>query len=801
MLSKSFTDSIIKQDFSMEVGKMKIQKRIISLIIVMCLVLPISNIFIISVNADTADSKIKNIIFMIPDGGGMTAFNMSDAVKQAGGFDRTKYPNATIVDKGPMTIKEYWVGAEKTNNALNRLTDSAAAGTALATGNKTLNNYIGINDNKVPVANLLEASQFVGKNTGIVVTYEWTNATPAAFSAHDISRTNAKTMSEQIVNQEIDVVLGGIDSAFSGESWFTDESLKSKGYNLVKSRNDLKNVAKGDRIWGKFPGVLYYDATKNSTTPTLAEMTEVAITALDDDNENGFFLMVEGSAIDGGGHTNSAEKMIGDYIAFDAACKVAIDYAKERNDTIVLIAPDHDTGGMYWHESDLGSIVSQIQSGSSEVTGLKWKGTGHTDWDGGIFMYVPDGVSYPDGIDTAKKDVAYSEFAETNFIKAKTNLIENTELPKYLAKFINVDLDQLSKELFVDISEYGEYNSSTEIFKFRTAEGHSAQIKRNEAKALIDGIEVDLNGEIAVLIEDRFYVPKRLYSQISEYIHVEDVDVMSMGVYDEVSETFTFTDYNASIKRNSNILVVNGMKVDLGEDVAIYMAGQFRIPKKAFEVIQKISAGVSEFKIVADYNKMSVDVSGYIPASNRAISILVLKSESASKEELSIDDIIMVGETASEFNGDFSFDFVVGENQLGSKYTFKMNYTDSPSKTPITKDFTFQNTIPAMLVETANGDEVMYMDQLRAGDDLKIKLSGFDFSDDFQGAIIVSQCDGDDKLVEASVLPVSGGSVEIGTEIEESVTVTEGIKTIKVMYWNWSTLAPVFGKYTIKSKE
>ena len=778
---------------------MKMQKRIISLIIVMCLVF--TNILIVSVNADTADSKIKNIIYMIPDGGGMTAFNMSDAVKQAGGFNRTKYPNATPVEKGPMTIKEYWVGAEKTNNALNRLTDSAAAGTALATGNKTLNNYIGINDKKVPVANLLEASQSVGKNTGIVVTYEWTNATPAAFSAHDISRTNAKTMSEQIVNQGIDVLLGGTDSAFSGESWFTDESFKSKGYNLVKSRNDLKSVAKGDRIWGKFPGVLYYDATKNSSTPTLAEMTEAAITALNDDNENGFFLMVEGSAIDGGGHTNSAIKMIGDYIAFDAACKVAIDFAKDRNDTIVLIAPDHDTGGMYWDETDLDSIVSQIQSGSSGVTGLNWTGTGHTDWDGGIFMYVPTGVSYPDGIDPSNKDIAYSEFAETNFIRAKTNLIENTELAKYLAKFINVDLNKLSEDLFVDISDFGEYNNSTEIFKFRTAEGHSAQIKRNEAKALIDGIEVDLNGEIAVLIEDRFYVPKRLYSQISEYIHGEDVDVMSMGVYDEATETFTFNDYNARIKKNSNILVVNGIKVDLGEDVATYVLGQFRIPKKAIEVIQRFSSGVAEFKIVADYNQKSVDISGYIPASNSSIGILALKSESASKEELSIDDVIMVGETISEFNGDFSFDFVVDENQLGSQYTFKMNYVDSISKTPITKDFTFKNTIPTMLLETVNGDEIMYMDQLRAGDDLKIKLSGFDFSDDFQGAIIVSQCDEDDKIVDVSVLPVSGGSVEIGTEIEKTVKVTEGVKTIKVMYWNWSTLAPVFGKYTIKSKE
>jgi len=339
--------------------KTKIKNGIIGMIIIVSLLL--TNTSFVSADTDTADSKIKNIIFMIPDGGGMTAFNMSDAVKQAGGIDRTNYPYSTPIEKGHMNIKEYWVGAEKTNNVLDKLTDSAAAGTALSTGNKTMNNYIGIDKDKVPVANILEASQHVGKNTGIVVTYEWTNATPAAFSAHDISRNNAATMSEQIVNQDIDVVLGGTSSAFSSKAWFTDEYLKSKGYDIVTSKEDLKDVAAGDGIWGKFSGNLYYDVStaRVSGIPTLAEMTTAAITALDDENENGFFLMVEGSAVDGGGHSNNARCMVGDFMAFDAACKVAIDFAKNRNDTIVLIAPDHDTGGMYWDWTNMTPIYGK----------------------------------------------------------------------------------------------------------------------------------------------------------------------------------------------------------------------------------------------------------------------------------------------------------------------------------------------------------------------------------------------------------------------------------------------------------
>jgi len=732
----------------------------------------------------------------------MTAFNMSDAVKQAGGIDRTNYPYSTPIEKGPMNIKEYWVGAEKTNNALGKLTDSAAAGTALSTGNKTINYYIGIDKDKVPVANILEASQHVGKNTGIVVTYEWTNATPAAFSAHDISRDNAATMSEQIVNQNIDVVLGGTSGAFSSKAWFTDESLKSKGYDIVTSKDDLKDVAAGDRIWGKFSGNLYYDVSTSRTSgiPTLAEMTTAAITALDDENENGFFLMVEGSAVDGGGHSNNARCMVGDFLAFDAACKVAIDFAKKRDDTIVLIAPDHDTGGMYWNASDLDSIVSQIKSGSSTPTGLKWTGTGHTTWHGGIFIYAPEGVSYPDGIDPAKKDVALSEFAQTNYVTAKTNLIENTDIAKYLAKFVGVDLDKLSEELFIDASEMGTYDSSTEIFKFRTINGHSAQIKRNEAKALVDGKEVDLNGEVAVCIEDKFYVPNSLYSVVSDYIESNLVDVTSLGVYNEATGEFVFTDYDAVIKRDSGILVINGNSIDMGEETARYIGGKFLIPQKALETIQRISAGEEKLQIVADYNKRSVEVSGYIPASKSYISMIAIKSESASKEELIIDDFILMDQTTSEYNGDFATVFYVNKDKVSGNYMFRMNYNENTSGNSISNEFSFKNTIPTMLVETENGDEVMYMDQLKSGDIFKVKLSGFDFVDDFQGAVIVAQYNQNDVLVATNVFPAIGGSVDIGDEFEESVAVTDGIKTIKVMYWDWTNKIPVYGKYTIHSK-
>ncbi len=190
------------------------------------------------------------------------------------------------------------------------------------------------------------------------------NATPAAFSAHDISRANMTVMSEQIVNQGIDVVLGNTHTAFSDKKWFMDSALYERGYKIIKDKDSLKSVKPGDRIWGKLPAA-YYDVERAESTPNIAELTEAAIIALNDENENGFFLMVEGSAVDGGGHSNNVVNNVGEYLAFDAACKVAIEFSKSRNDTIVVIAPDHDTGGLYYNYEDLNKIVQDVQFGIS----------------------------------------------------------------------------------------------------------------------------------------------------------------------------------------------------------------------------------------------------------------------------------------------------------------------------------------------------------------------------------------------------------------------------------------------------
>jgi len=156
---------------------------------------------------------IKNVIFMIPDGGGFALYDFANAVKEAGGFDDESFQDlskySTKITKNSMYLKDYLIGTETTHSLINSVTDSAAAGTALSSGYKTINGYIGVDGKGVPHATILEAAQLAGKRAGIVATYPWAHATPAAFTAHNISRSNVTTLSEQIFNQGLDVVLGG----------------------------------------------------------------------------------------------------------------------------------------------------------------------------------------------------------------------------------------------------------------------------------------------------------------------------------------------------------------------------------------------------------------------------------------------------------------------------------------------------------------------------------------------------------------------------------------------------------------
>ena len=155
-------------------------RKILALLLTLMMVM--SSFAITATTASAATPQIKNIIFMIPDGGSMVPFYLADAVKQAGGIKSSVAPYATKQTVNKMYMKDYLIGAQKTYCADNAVTDSAAAGTALAGGYKTNTYHIGLKPDMTPRANVLEAAQSVGKKVGMVATFEF-SLVPQVFSS------------------------------------------------------------------------------------------------------------------------------------------------------------------------------------------------------------------------------------------------------------------------------------------------------------------------------------------------------------------------------------------------------------------------------------------------------------------------------------------------------------------------------------------------------------------------------------------------------------------------------------------
>lgn len=482
----------------------------------------------------TSQKKIKNIIYMIPDGGGFPAYEIAKAVKEAGGmtaaYQSSGFNGTKITEENKhMYLTDYLAGSVSTASNNNETTDSAAAGTALSTGTKTNNGYIGVNANYKPEANILELAQLEGKSTGIIATsYEY-DATPASFVSHTGNRGNYNEMIEQMKYSGINLVFGaGINySEYTGGN--QSDEIEKAGYTLVATENEMKNVAKNAKedakVWGTFHAKSHHfpydykygskydgidDTAKN--TPTLAEMTENAIKILSKDKD-GFFLMVEGSKVDYGGHRGKVQEIASEYIAFDEAFKSALEYAKKRTDTMIVVVADHNTGlNSAPKGSSLVSVVSAIQKGDNYAD-LNWaKGSGskypHTSADVGLFLYLPEGVERINGSSAEKisvKDAAHYK-------------IDNTQIAPYLASLISdTTLKEATNRLYIDVTNKGTYRNG--IFKFKEK---NAEVKINTDQVTINNISESLNGELSLYINGKVYVSKQVLDKIGETVAVGD---------------------------------------------------------------------------------------------------------------------------------------------------------------------------------------------------------------------------------------------------------------------------------------
>lgn len=367
---------------------------------------------------NTAYTDPKNIIYMIGDG---TGFNIIEAAENV-------YHESLYMEKLAMNYIPY-LTHQTTYSATNNITDSAAGGTALATGYKTANGAVAVDAEKRedPYKTVLEVAAEKGMSTGIVVTKQVTDATPAAFSSHAYERGDFDTIAEQqtekLISGELDLLMGG------GSLYFDDDYCIENGVNYTTKKAELANVT--------LPVLGLYDLdvmdTYDEAQPTLAEMTDRAIELLSED-ENGFFLMVEGSQIDSYNHDNELEGATHEVYEFDKAITVALEFAVNNPDTLIIITADHETGGLY----------IPIQPTPNNINkGHQYTSTGHTERAVPVYA-LGAGV---------EEDLS--------------GILENTDIAAYVASLLGEDdfgkksvhhtlIDETNKSVITDANSFAE---------------------------------------------------------------------------------------------------------------------------------------------------------------------------------------------------------------------------------------------------------------------------------------------------------------------------------------------------------
>lgn len=226
-----------------------------------------------------------------------------------------------------------------------KITDSAASATAIGSGHSTHNGALGVDENGIPVQSILEMGKDNGKSVGLIASSSITHATPAAFYAHVGHRDSAELIAKQFVNSNIDFVAAG------GYRYFCQRSDGCNYLDTLKARGvivDTTGLMHGLSIQKPYTFLSATDSLlsmRNGRGNFLPEATAIALDYLSQNEDKGFFLMVEGSQIDWACHQNDPQRVIDEVRDFDNAIGVALDYAIKDGKTLVIVTGDHETGG------------------------------------------------------------------------------------------------------------------------------------------------------------------------------------------------------------------------------------------------------------------------------------------------------------------------------------------------------------------------------------------------------------------------------------------------------------------------
>ena len=531
-------------------------------------------VFIFSSTCRAAHAGAKNVIVLIADG-----------------CSSEQYTFARWFKGAPLSLDAIRVGAVKTYIADSVVADSAPAASAFATGVRTSDKFISVGPRADtistvskppedlqyrPLATVLEGAKLMHKATGIVCTSRITHATPAAFVSHTASRKQEDDIMEQLLHQNLDVVFGGgrgglLSDSNKGEAGKNDNPgtlLRKEGYLLVGTRDEMANLDSG-KVFGLFSEdhmAAEVDREQlGPKEPKLSEMTRKAIDILSQDPD-GFFLMVEGSQIDWACHANDPAHLLGDLLAYEEAVGVALDFARNNGQTLVLALSDHNTGGFSIGNYRTSSTYSQMTPESLLDPFRKMNASAQTMWG------MIEGIQTPEtvmdviqkswGLDVTKKDAQK--------ILSLAGLYKPYKMPYYA-------IGEVVCPGYTNVgwTTHGHTGGDVPLFAFGPG----------SPKGLVDGPEIAgiCAGAMGFDLAD---INRRLFVEAGKAIAGAIVEING-GETENPFVTIDFKGKHFELPVNRNMLTVDGKTTRL-EGLVIYapQTNKTYIPRQAVNIIR-----------------------------------------------------------------------------------------------------------------------------------------------------------------------------------------------------------------------
>lgn len=429
--------------------------------------------------AETLSSQVKNIIMMIGDGMGPQQVGLlEDYIKRA-----PSNPYAGKDSALSIFAKEGNMALSMNGPHGSLVVDSACSASQLATGKPSGSEMLGLDQNGNNVETILEKAKALGKATGLVSDTRMTHATPAAFASHKRHRSLENDIAEEMLKDtQVDVMLsGGLRHWIpQGSSDASTElvnlineptmQIKSKrtdatnlltdaqdlGYSLAFNKDQLANVD-DDKLLGLFAYSGLNDGITHSQTkadadraqPSLKEMTQKALDILSKD-EDGFFLMIEGGQIDWAGHNNDTATMLHELLKFDEAVQAVYEWVEDRNDTLVVITADHETGSFGFSYSRTNLPVA------TELTGDQFQGHDyHPNFNFGELNTLDKIHSQSQSFSNFYYNEVYGKEITANELMTKFNAISEFDITEQQAVEI-LTMEANSSKAEAD-EKYGEH--------------------------------------------------------------------------------------------------------------------------------------------------------------------------------------------------------------------------------------------------------------------------------------------------------------------------------------------------------